>query len=77
VLVVGDALNNVALSFEQPNWPSPADQDAQTAVQSRLALLDRLATDQMRMIAFHLPTPGYGRVEKNGRGAYRFVAEES
>lgn len=75
VLIVGDALNNVALSFEYPSVPSPADQDPDLAGKTRLSLLDRLATDQMRFIGFHLPTPGFGRVERGDGKAYRFVAE--
>jgi len=37
-------------------------------------LLDRLAADRGRLIGFHLPFPGLGRVERKD-GAYRFVAE--
>ncbi|NND91396.1 MAG: MBL fold metallo-hydrolase [Granulosicoccus sp.] len=77
VLIVGDALNNVALSFEYPTLPSPADQDPALAGRTRTSLLDRMATDQMRLIGFHLPTPGFGRVQRNPAGAYRFVAEEA
>ena len=77
VLIVGDALNNVALSFEYPGLPSPADQDPELAAETRMALLDRLAADQMRLIGFHLPTPGFGRVERGAGRAYRFVAEEA
>ena len=76
VLIVGDALNNVALSFEYPRLPSPADQDPEQAALTRMALLDRLASEKMRMIGFHMPTPGFGRVERRD-SAYRFVAESA
>lgn len=77
VLIVGDALNNVALSFEYPELPSASDQNAELASKTRLALLDRMATDQMRFIGFHMPTPGFGRVERGEGKSFRFVAESS
>ena len=40
---------------------------------SNRGLLDRLATDRMKLIGFHLPWPGVGYVERKDR-AYRFVA---
>lgn len=72
VLVVGDAVTNVAVSFAKPDWPSGSDQDAARGAATRLTLLDRMATDQMRMVGFHMPHPGLGRVERDGTG-YRFV----
>jgi glyoxylase-like metal-dependent hydrolase (beta-lactamase superfamily II) len=72
VLVVGDALSNVALSFELPKLPSMSDQEPDVAIRTRLRLLDRLAADQMQLIAYHLPTPGFGRVERLGADRYRF-----
>lgn len=73
VLVVGDAITNSVISFEKPDWASGSDQDAQKGIETRKALLDRLATDQSRLIGFHLPDMGIGRVERSG-SAYRFVA---
>lgn len=75
MLVVGDALTNSAISFERPRWPSGNDQDPVKGVETRLALLDRLATDKTSLLGFHLPAPGVGIVEK-ADGAYRFVAAD-
>ena len=73
VLVVGDAITNSVISFEKPDWVSGSDQDPQKGIQTRKALLDRLATDQTQLIGFHLPDMGIGRVERTG-SAYKFVA---
>ncbi|WP_417669772.1 MBL fold metallo-hydrolase [Roseibium sp.] len=74
VLVLGDAISNAVISFERPDWHSGTDQDREKGAKTRMALLDRLAQDQTRIIGYHLPHPGIGRAEKNGT-AYRFVAD--
>ena len=75
VLITGDAVVDHHLAFERPEWHSGADQDPDTAVVSRTRLLDRLATEQMTLVGFHLPGGGIGRTERTGDG-YRFVAAE-
>lgn len=74
VLVAGDAILHFAVSFEHPSWPSGSDQDPELGIATRKKLLDRLAADKAMLTAYHLPTPGEGRVEREG-SAYRFVAE--
>ncbi len=74
VMVVGDAIANAHVAFERPDWPGGTDQDPETAARTRLRLLDQLAADRMRMIGFHLPGGGIGRVERRD-GHYRFVGE--
>ena len=72
LLIGGDAMNNVAASFARPEWRDGADLDHDRGVATRKRLLDRLATDQLPLIAFHLPWPGHGMVERRGVG-YRFI----
>lgn len=74
VLVVGDAITNVLVSFEKPEWHSGSDQNPAMGAATRTALLDRLAVDGSRIVGYHLPHPGQGRVERKD-GAYRFIAE--
>jgi glyoxylase-like metal-dependent hydrolase (beta-lactamase superfamily II) len=74
VLVTGDALTHPVISFAHPGWRMVADHEPERAAATRLALLNRLATDRTRIIGFHLPYPGVGRVERKD-GAYRFVAD--
>ncbi|MFK7881788.1 MBL fold metallo-hydrolase [Roseobacter sp.] len=71
-LIVGDAIGNHHVAFHEPSWESGSDQDAQTAVATRKMLLDRLSSENMTVIGFHLPNGGIGRAEKVDDG-YRFV----
>ena len=71
-LVVGDAIGNHHVAFRQPTWESGSDQDAAQAVGSRMMLLDRLTSEDLSVIGFHLPGGGMGRVEKLD-DAFRFV----
>ena len=73
-MILGDSVGNHHVGFERPEWASGSDQDPDMAAQTRKGLLDQLATDQMRLIGFHLPDGGIGRAERKD-GGYRFVAE--
>jgi len=73
VVVLGDALIHPILSFEKAHWPWGSDLDQEAARTTRLALLDRLVSDQQRIFGFHLPHPGLGAVERGG-DHYRYVA---
>ena len=73
LMVIGDAISNVVLSFMKPEWPSGSDHDPAKGIETRKMLLDRLATDKARIASYHLPHPGLGRAERDGT-AYRFVA---
>lgn len=73
-MIVGDAIGNPHVAFERPDWHSASDQDPETGAKTRARLLDRLATDQMPVIGFHLPGTGIGRVEKTSTN-YRFVGD--
>jgi glyoxylase-like metal-dependent hydrolase (beta-lactamase superfamily II) len=74
-LIVGsDVLTHPLISFAHPEWRTTADHIPDQAATTRKTLLDRLATDKSRLIGFHLPYPGIGRVQRKG-SAYQFVAE--
>lgn len=73
LLVGGDALSNATISFQKPDWVWGPDFDPYGAIATRKSLLDRLATDRLRLLGYHLPWPGHGHVERKD-GAYRFVA---
>lgn len=68
VVILGDALSHPVISFEHPDWQPAVDQDPDKAVATRKKLLDKLATDGSRLIGYHLPEPGMGRVERKGSG---------
>ncbi|OED39404.1 MBL fold metallo-hydrolase [Chromatiales bacterium (ex Bugula neritina AB1)] len=66
LVLAGDAITNVALSFERPDWPSASDHDPEAGRKTRRRLLDRLAGDNSRLVGYHLPHPGFGRVLAEG-----------
>ncbi|MEQ6204906.1 MBL fold metallo-hydrolase [Sulfitobacter sp. HNIBRBA2951] len=72
VMILGDSIGNHHVAFERPEWASGSDQDAETAIKTRLSLLNQAATDKMRVIGYHLPG-GVGYVDKTASG-YSFVA---
>lgn len=75
VIVLADALTHPTISFAHPEWQPAGDHyDPERAVATRKALLARLASDRTRVIGYHLPFPGLGRVDRGGT-AYRFVPE--
>lgn len=73
LMIGGDALTNALISFQKPDWPLGTDLDRERAIATRLALLDRLATDQIGLVGFHLPFPGIGLVERRG-GAFIYAS---
>lgn len=75
LMVVGDAIANAVLSFKFPSWPSGSDQDKALGSATRLTLLDRLSQDKSLLVGYHLPAPGIGHVERDGR-SYQFIANE-
>ncbi|MDX8350855.1 MBL fold metallo-hydrolase [Cognatiyoonia sp. IB215182] len=74
LMILGDCIGNHHAAFRYPQSPSGADQDQDMGAVTRTALLDQLASEQMRVLGFHLPGNGIGRVERDG-AAYRFVEE--
>lgn len=73
-IVLGDCIANHHVAFERPEWASGSDQDKDLAAITRVALLDRLATDGHAIIGYHLPGGGIGRVERREAG-YRFAED--
>ena len=72
VMIVGDAVTNEAISFQHPEWPSGSDHNPEQGAKTRKMVLDRLATDQMKVVGYHMPHPGLGMVERKDQ-AFRFM----
>lgn len=72
-LILGDAIANHHVAFARPDWKSGNDQDPDLAAQTRRALFDRITADNLRIVGFHLPEGGIGRVDRTSDG-YRFVS---
>ncbi len=73
LIVGGDALGNAVVSFERPAWHWGPDVDPPKGATTRKRLLDQLATDRTLLLGYHLPWPGFGRVERHA-GAFRCIA---
>ncbi|HEY8288850.1 MAG TPA: MBL fold metallo-hydrolase [Acetobacteraceae bacterium] len=74
--LTGDVAFHDPLSYAFPDAESAFDTDRAQGVLTRRTLLARLADEQLRVVGYHHPWPGLGRVERAG-GIYRFVAEAS
>ncbi len=73
VMVIGDVITNPLYSFSNPDWQMGTDSDAEQGVKARKMLLDRMASEKMQIIGYHLPHPGTGYVERKD-AAYTYVA---
>lgn len=74
LMILGDCIGNHHVAFEKPQWHSGSDQNPELGATTRMALLDQLAAEKMRVVGFHLPNSGLGYVDKTA-DAYRFIAE--
>ena len=48
--------------------------DGEQAAKRRRQILDMAATDKLRILCYHIPFPGLGRVEREGL-AFTWLAE--
>jgi glyoxylase-like metal-dependent hydrolase (beta-lactamase superfamily II) len=72
LLLVGDAITNVHVGFEQPRWRFLFDDYPAQAIETRVRLLERAASEGLLMAGYHFPFPGVGRVFRDG-GGYRWL----
>lgn len=72
ILILGDALTHPIISFQYPEWQPTSDQIPDVAAATRKKLLASLAADKTRIIGYHLPGGGVGRVEAKD-GTFRFA----
>jgi glyoxylase-like metal-dependent hydrolase (beta-lactamase superfamily II) len=73
LIISVDAAVNHVIFFEHPEWKFGFDSIPDLAIQNRQALLDRAATDKIKLLGYHWASPGVGYAERSGT-AYRFVA---
>jgi glyoxylase-like metal-dependent hydrolase (beta-lactamase superfamily II) len=74
LIVSGDAVAHAVVSMAHPEWAFGFDSVPDQAAATRRAMLDRIASERLKMLAYHFDYPGIGRVEKT-EAAFRFVAE--
>lgn len=72
LLITGDACTNDVIFFEHPDWHFGFDTNPETALKSRKMLLDRAASEKIKMLGYHWSYPGLGYAERKDN-SYRFV----
>lgn len=73
LLITADVANNQIVSFAHPDWAFGYDTLPDLAIRNRQKLLDRAATDRVKLLGYHWTYPGVGYAERKD-GAYRFVS---
>jgi glyoxylase-like metal-dependent hydrolase (beta-lactamase superfamily II) len=68
LMYVGDITNNPAIFARNPDWQVSFDMDGPRAVVTRKALLDRAASEKLRLAFYHGAFPSNGYVVKAGAG---------
>jgi len=71
---MGDVAH-LPMSLQHPDWSIMFDHDSVQAIETRKAMLDRLATDRTFVMGYHFPFPAVGYVERF-KGAYRWNAAD-
>mgnify|MGYP001423367576 CR=1 FL=1 len=74
LMVIGDSLHH-AMQFRHPEWEYWGDSDRDLAVRSRRMMMETAEAGNIRILGYHLPYPGLGRVRREGEG-FVFVPEQ-
>jgi glyoxylase-like metal-dependent hydrolase (beta-lactamase superfamily II) len=72
---MGDVAHNPVTSLQHPDWTPVFDYDPAQAINSRRAILDRVATDGVMVMGYHFPFPAIGHVVRHG-AAYHWEAAQ-
>jgi glyoxylase-like metal-dependent hydrolase (beta-lactamase superfamily II) len=73
LLITVDVANNEIVSFEHPGWKFGYDTIPELAIRNRVRLMDRAATDRIKLLGYHWQYPGVGYAERKD-GAFRFAS---
>jgi glyoxylase-like metal-dependent hydrolase (beta-lactamase superfamily II) len=73
LLITGDACTSDTIFFARPDWHFGFDTDTEVALASRQKLLDRAASEKLKLLGYHWTYPGVGYAERRG-DAYKFVS---
>jgi glyoxylase-like metal-dependent hydrolase (beta-lactamase superfamily II) len=74
VFLLADLVHHPVAMFHNPDWTIGFDADPKAAATARKRIFPMLASDKARVLAYHLPWPGFGRVGKHG-DAYWWAPE--
>jgi glyoxylase-like metal-dependent hydrolase (beta-lactamase superfamily II) len=73
LLILGDVAHRPELFVRRPDFHVMFDFDPQQAEATRKRILDRVATDRMRLTGYHFPFPAHGFIARDGAERFRFV----
>lgn len=65
LLYAGDIFHHPVFDLIHPHWATAFDQDAPKAHQTRLRVLDQAENDSMLLMAYHMPFPALGHIQKH------------
>lgn len=65
---IGDTMHHSVISVQRPQWRIAFDGDVPAATASREAILERAASENLKLYAVHFPYPGVGRIQRRGEG---------
>lgn len=68
LFMLADLVHHPVAMFHNPDWTIAFDTDPRMAAAARKRIFPMLAADKTRVLAYHLPWPGFGRVGKHGDG---------
>ena len=68
LLYIGDAMHSSIISVQRPEFVNGWDYDSDAAIATRLALLGRGATQNLRIYGVHFPFPGLGKFQRQADG---------
>jgi glyoxylase-like metal-dependent hydrolase (beta-lactamase superfamily II) len=72
LIISADAATNEIASFQHPKARFGYDTIPDLAISNRARLIERAATDRIKLLGYHWTYPGVGFAERNGKG-YRYV----
>jgi glyoxylase-like metal-dependent hydrolase (beta-lactamase superfamily II) len=72
LIITADAATNHVISFEYPSWRFGYDMLSDLAIRNRRMLLERAASEKLRLLGYHWAYPGVGFAERKG-AAFQFV----
>ena len=72
--VIGDLTHHQVLLMIKPRIEFAYDTDSKQSANTRVRVLDMLASNRIPLIAYHFPWPGIGHVAKQGDGFRYFPA---
>ena len=70
---LGDLTHHPVLLLEKPRLEFAYDSDPKQAADTRVRLLDMLASNRVPVMSYHFPWPGFGHIAKAGDG-FRYYA---